>query len=70
MPNGDDLDFNTRLHTGSYRCGNVNFEADKMKLFVDGILLTTRTMVIRYRETQPRWDITAENLVKLAREEG
>lgn len=66
----NELDFSARLNTAAYRCGNVHTDSDKMTLFVDDLLPETRTIVARFREQQPRYELTYEHLVQYARDEG
>ena len=68
--NETELEYAARINDAAYRCGGVHGETEKMDLFVEGLLPSTRTMVSRHRESQPRWSLTYDSLVRFAREEG
>lgn len=53
----------------SYRCGKLHTDADKISLSLDELHNSTRTIVERYRENEPRSELTFESLVQYARDE-
>lgn len=68
--NESELDYSARVNIAHYRCGNVFSDTDKMNVFVDGLSSVIRTIVARYRESVPRYELTYERLVQFARDEG
>lgn len=68
--NETEMDFATRINQAAYRCGNVHDEVDKMTYFVNGLLPEIQPRVMRFREDQPRYELTFERLVQFARDEG
>lgn len=68
--NEDELDYAARLNTQFGRCGNVHEPSEQMTIFIDGLNPTIRTLVARYREQQGRHELTFQQLVQYARDEG
>ena len=66
----DELDYAARLNTQFGRCGNVHEPSEQMTIFIDGLNPSIRTLVARYREQQSRHDLTFQQLVQYARDEG
>ncbi len=69
-PNEDELDFSARVSESAYRCGNVMTEVDRMAQFVDGLHVSTRSLVARHRERTPRDRLTYTDLAQFAQDEG
>lgn len=65
-----ELVFGTRLNLESYRRRNVHADLQWMNIFIYGLLRTTRTILPRYRESQPRNTMTYEVFVQSALEDG
>ena len=68
--NETETEFSIRINEAAHRCGNVHAENEKMTFFVNGLLPEIQPRVIRFREEQPRYDLTFERLVQTARDEG
>lgn len=51
-----------RFHGAIHRCGNVLEDNEKMTLYIDGLMTTTRTIVASYRERVPSHDMTFQEL--------
>ena len=66
----DEAEFGARVNEAAYKCGNAFSEEDKMTFFVDGLHPTTQSIVARYRESQPRKQLSFEQLILHARDEG
>lgn len=52
------LALGTRLNLATYHSFNVHADVPKMNIFIDGIHSTTRTIVARFRKSQPRNALT------------
>ena len=70
LVNETEQDFGSRINDAAYRCGNIHHEREKMTLFVDGLAPTTRTIVARFRENEPRSSLTFDRLVQFAQDQG
>ena len=70
LPDEDESAYAARINEAAYRCGNIHLEDEKMTFFVDGLQPELRTTVARYREDQPRHEMTLERLVHHAQDEG
>ena len=70
LENEDESAYAARVSEAAYRCGNVLTEDEKMTIFVDGLQPEIRTTVARYREDQPRYEMTLERLIHHAQDEG
>jgi hypothetical protein len=66
----DETTYAARVNEAAYRCGNVHTEDEKMTKFVDGLLGCIRFTVARFRENEPRQQMTLDRLVQYARDEG
>lgn len=63
-------DFSSRLNDAVYRCGNFHGELDKMKLFVELLAPTTRTIVANFRENEPHHELKFYRLVQYDQVQG
>ena len=70
QPREDEMDYSGHLNDAAHRCGNVYDEIDKMTFFVNGLLPSIQTVVARHRESQARRDLSYEELVQFAQDEG
>ena len=70
QPREEEMEYSGRLNDAAHRCGNVYDEIDKMTFFVNGLLPSIQTIVARYRESQSRRDLSYEELVQFAQDEG
>ena len=70
FPDEDESAYAARINEAAYRCGKIHLEDEKMTFFVDGLQPELRTTVARYREDQPRHEMTLERLVHHAQDEG
>jgi len=66
----DESTYASRVNEAAYRCGNVHTEDEKMTKFVDGLLGCIRFPVARFRENEPRQQMTLDRLVQYAGDEG
>lgn len=66
----DELDYRTHLNDAVARCEVIQFESEKMRFFVDGLLPCTRPIVARFCGSTHRDEITFEFLVNFAKDEG
>ena len=69
-PNESEMEYSAKLTNAAYRCGSIHSDVEKMTHFIDGLSPTIRTIVARFREDTPRWEVTYERLVQFARDEG
>lgn len=65
-----EIKYSTRLNEAVYRYGNVHIEIEKMTYLINGLHLSTQSIVTRYRESQPRRYLILSQLVQFARDEG
>ena len=69
-PDEDEATFGDRVRFAAYRCGNVFTEIERVGVFVDGLLPTTRTLVSRHKEATPRDKLLFDDIVSYAQDEG
>ena len=62
--------FAARVSSAAYRCGNVHAENERINVFVNGLHSAIRTIVSRFRRSQPRSSVTFDLIVSFARDEG
>ena len=62
--------FAASLHQACLRCGNIHTEDEKMTFFVDGLSPGIRIAVARFREAEPRHQMTLDRLIQYAQDEG
>lgn len=70
QPNENEMEYSVRLNTACGRCGNAFEEPRKMTFFVNGLLESIRSTVARHRESVPRDELTYQELVSFAKDEG
>ncbi len=70
QPRENENEYSARLNRAAHRCGNVYDEVEKMTIFVNGLLPCIQTDVARHRESRNRRDLSYEELVQFARDEG
>ena len=66
----DEREYSTRINDLAYRCGNVHDEVAKTTFFINGLHPAIRSIVARFRESQPRRCVTFDAIVHYARDEG
>ena len=64
------MDYSGRLNDAAHRCGNVYDEIYKMTFFVNGLLPSIQTVACLHRESQAHRDLSYEELVQFAQDEG
>ena len=64
----EETDFAARVNDSTYRCGNVHDETAKITFFINGLNPVIRSIVARYRESQPRRSLTFDAVVLFARD--
>ena len=69
-PGETETAFSVRLNEACFRCGNVYPEWEKMTLFIDGLDPAIRSVVARHREQTSRKELSFEQLVHFAQDEG
>lgn len=66
----DEVTFSARVNLAAFKCGNVHDEDEKITVFIDGLNDSVRTVVARFRDNEPRYQMTYERLVQYAKDEG